>query len=230
MQDSQELMDRFRLDVVDTALPYLWTDEEVVSYADDAYRMFVRLTGGIADFTTEEVVRIPLVTGEELYGTHNSILRVMTATLESDGTEIKVLNATDLPNLFTNVTDYGQLRTLAMKNTPGLPKYLIVGMQRNLAKVIQIPVVDDAILLYVYRLPLVHIVDGSHPLDEIEEDHHIHLLKWMKSLAYNKQDAETFDKTKAKEAEDAFRTYCLQCKTEWERYKAKVRVVQYAGI
>lgn len=230
MQNSQELYDTFRSDVVDTALPYLWTDDEVWKYADDAYRMFVRLTGGIADFTTEDVVRIPLVTGEELVETHPSILRVMTATLESDGTEVKVLNATDLPNLFQNATDYGQLRTLTMKNTPGNVKYLIVGMQRNLAKVIQIPTVDDAILLYVYRLPLVHITDGTHPMDDIEEDHHFHLLKWMKHLAYSKQDAETFDKTKAADAELAFRNYCLQAKTEWERYKTKIRVVTYGGI
>lgn len=228
--NSQELYDRFRADIVDTATPYLWSDDEVWAYMNDAYRMFVRLTGGIADFTTEEVVRIDLLTGTDLYETHPSILRVMTATLDSDGSEVKVLNATDLPNLFTNNTDYGQVRAMAMKNTPGKVRYFVVGMQRNLAKVIQIPEVDDAILLYVYRLPLTHITDGTHLMNEIEVDHHLHLLKWMKHLAYSKQDAETFDKTKAADAELAFRNYCLQAKTEWERYKTKIRTVSYGGI
>jgi hypothetical protein len=77
---------------------------------------------------------------------------------------------------------------------------------------------------------MVKITDGSHPLNDIEEDHHLHLLKWMKSLAYQKQDAETFDKTKSTEAEQAFRNYCLQSKTEWERYKTKVRSVVYGGL
>lgn len=229
MVNSQELYDTFRSDIVDTALPYLWSEDEVWGYANDAYRMFVRLTGGIADFTSD-ATKISLVAGTDLYDTDPSILRVMTATLASTGEDVKVVNATDLPNLFSNATDYGQMRTLSTKNTPGKVRWLVMGMQRNLTKVIQIPLEDDELHLYVYRMPFVKITDGSHPLDDIEEDHHIHLLKWMKALAYQKQDAETFDKNKSSEAEQAFRTYCLQAKAEWERYKSKVRSVSYGGI
>lgn len=229
MLNSQELFDRFRIDIVDTSLPYLWTDEEVVSYADDAYRMYIRLTGGIPDFTSD-VTKIPLVTGEDIVATDPSILRVMTATLASTGADIEVVNATDLPMLFQSSTDYGSLRTLSMKNVPGAVRWLVVGMEKYKAKVIQIPVVDDEIDMYVYRLPLVHITDGTHPLDDIMEDHHIHLLKWMKALAYQKQDAETFDKTKSAESEAAFRAYALQMKSEWERSKYKNRRVVYGGI
>lgn len=228
MINSQELYDTFRTDVVDVETPHLWSEKEVWGYANDAYRMFVRLTGGIADFTSD-ATKIDIVAGDDLVTTDKSILRIMTATLASSGEDVKVINATDMPALFQNA-DYGQLRALSMNNTPGYVRWLVVGMQRNLAKLIQIPVVDDVLELYVYRLPEVHIRDGAHPLDDIEEDHHIHLLKWMKSLAHQKQDAETFDKAKSTEMEMAFRNYCLQCKTEWERYKTKVRTVAYGGI
>lgn len=229
MQNSQELFDRFREDIVDVATPYLWTDEEVINYADDAYRMFVRLTGGIPDFTSDVTI-IPLVTGEDIVDTDESILRIMTATLASTGADIEVVNVTDLPLLFQSSTDYGSLRTLSMKNMPGAVRWLVVGMQKYTAKVIQIPVVDDEINLYVYRLPLEHIVDGSHLLDDIMSDHHMHLIDWMKARAYKKQDAETFDKTKSADAELDFRTYCLQMKGEWERAKHKNRRVVYGGL
>lgn len=229
MKNSGELIDRFRADIVDVAKPYLWSDEEVVNYADDAYRMFIRLTGGIADFTSD-LTKIQLVTGEDIVEPHESILRVMTATLASTGNEIEVLNATDLPMLFQSNVDYGSLRTLSMKNLPGAVRWLIMGMERNKAKVVQIPIADDEINMFVYRLPKDHITDEKHELGDIAEEHHIHLLKGMKGLAYLKQDAETFDKTKAAESEAAFRAYCAQCKAEWERYKHKTRVVAYGGL
>lgn len=51
----QELYDQFRSDAMDTVAPYLWSDTNVYRYMDDAYKMFVRLTGGIGDFTTQDV-------------------------------------------------------------------------------------------------------------------------------------------------------------------------------
>ncbi len=228
MKDSQELFDRFREDVVDVVKTYLWTEDEVTSYADDAYRMFVRLTGGIADFTSD-VTQVPIVTGEELVATDGSILRIMSASLVSDGSDVKVVNSTDLPNLMTTM-DYGKRLSFTNKNVPGAVRYIVVGMQKKVAKLINIPQVDDTLALVLYRLPLKHIEDGSHPLDEVETDHHIHLLSWMKHLAYLKQDSETFDKTKSAEAEDTFRKYCALHKAEINRMQAKPRSVAYGGL
>ena len=228
MQNSQELYDAFRTDTDDLARPYLWTDDEVWRYADAAYRAFVRFTGGIADFTSN-ATKVDLSIGTDEYALDPSILRIMTANLASDGSEVKVINATDLPAVMST-TDYGHLRSLTVKNTDGPVRYLLMGMQQNLAKVLQIPVAVDTINLFVYRLPQVHITDGSHPLNDIAEDHHLYLLDGMKHLAYKKQDSETFNKTKSEDAEQSFRAYCAQCKSEWERYKHKTRVVQYGGL
>lgn len=229
MENSQELFDRFRADIVDTALPYLWTDDEVINYADDAYRTFIRLTGGIPDFTSE-VTAIPLVVGEEIVATDPSILRIMSATLRSSGRDIEVVNFSDQPLLFQSSTDYGSLRTLAMKNIPGAVRWMVIGMERYKAKIIQIPVETDTIDLYVYRLPLVHIRDGEHLLDDIMEDHHMHLIDWMKARAYKKQDAETLDKAKSAECEADFRTYALAQRNEWNRSMYKNRRVVYGGV
>lgn len=52
----------------------------------------------------------------------------------------------------------------------------------------------------------------------------------MKHRAYMKQDAETFDRTKADEFEQRFNTYCEQVKREERRKGFKVRSVAYGGI
>lgn len=229
MINSQELFDTFREDIVDVALPYLWTNAEVVRYADAAYRMFVRLTGGIPDFTSD-ATRIAITTGEDVVEYDTSILRIKEASLASDASDVAVINHPDARNLFSDYTEYGQYTSLSRKNTPGRVRYIVTGMERHKAKLIQIPEVDDELQLVIYRLPLNHIVDGAYTLSEVDEDHHLYLLDWMKHLAYAKQDAETFDKVKSKEFGDKFSNYCLLSKAEWEREKHKTRVVEYGGL
>ena len=229
MNNSQELFDAFREDVVDQALPYLWSEAEVTDYADIAYRQFIRLTGGISDFTSDACV-IDLAIGVDVYDTHPSLLRIMDATLRSTGREVKVINSTDVNTLYASDSDYGFPRDLIRKNTPGAPRFLLIGMQKDVAKVIQIPTAVDAIDMVIYRLPLDNIVDGSHPLSDIDGDHHRSLLQWMKYLAHLKQDAETFDKDKSAACEERFRAYCVERKAEWERKLYKPRAVAYGGL
>jgi hypothetical protein len=228
MINSGELYDTFRSDVVDEELPYLWKDEEVWRYMDAAYRMFVRLNGGIADFSSD-ATRITLSAGEEFVDLHPSLLRIMSAERVSDNGVVKIINNPELDSLVSD-PDYSEIRTLARTNTPGTVKYLLIGTERNKGRVFHIPQVDDELSCVIYRLPLTNIVDGTHDLAEVDEDHHIYLLDWMKHLAYKKQDAETFDKTKSTEAGEAFKAYCEFTKAEWARYKHKTRVVSYGGI
>ena len=225
--NSEELFDAFRSDIVDTATPYLWTEDEVTRYADAAYRMFVRLTGGIADFTSS-ATQIDIVAGEATAEMAPSILRVMSAYRASDGVEIIVANLTDAA--FMRSSDYNIVRQLYNDTRPGPVNYMVIGTQPDVCKWVQIPSEDDVASLNVYRLPLTHITDGTHELSEVKEDHHTYLLDWMKHLAYKKQDAETFDRSKSNEHKTNFENYCAFCKTEWERYKHKTRVVQYGGL
>ena len=225
--NSDELYDAFRSDVVDTARPYLWSDDEVFRYMADAHRMFARLTGGIPDVSSD-ACGVDLVAGEAESELHPSILRVLTARLESTNAEVKVINYADLPR-YTE-TDYGVRQLLIDDGTPGEVRYMLHGQQKMLVKWIRVPEVDDRVLMTVYRMPLTIVSGPGEEIAEIDEAHHIYLLDWMKRMAYRKQDAETFDKGKSEQYERDFRTYCAQVKREWGQYKHKPRVVAYGGL
>lgn len=225
--NSGELYDTFRSDVVDTAKPYLWSDVEVYRYMDAAYKMFVRLTGGIKDFTSE-VCEIAVSTGERVADYHPSILRFLTATRASDGTIVKIVNLND--EVSTRGSDYGIASSLLTDTRPGDVHSMLIGRQRGKVEFVGTPVVDDTIRLTVHRLPLVSVSDGSHPLDEVDSDHHTYLLDWMKHLAYRKQDAETFDKAKSEQCGQDFERYCFSVKAQHEREAYRVGAVAYGGI
>lgn len=225
--NSSDLYNTFRSDVVDVAKPYLWSDDEVWGYMNDAYRMFVRLTGGVADFTSD-VCAVSAVAGEPLAALSPSILRIMSATRRSDFQPIEVINSTDIAKMRSQ--DYGQVKRLLMDNSQGVVRYMVQGMKPDLVRWVQIPAVADTIDLVVYRMPIGMITGDGQEFTDVDPDHHLHLLDWMKYLAYKKHDADTFDPQASASGKAEFEDYCSTVKSEWERYKHKTRVVSYGGL
>lgn len=226
--DSTGLYDAFREDVVDTASPYLWSEDQVWRYAGDAQRQFVRLTGGVSDVLSDACA-VEIAAGEAWGELHPSVLRLMSLTRRSDKKPIDIINSTDLGKMRSS--DYGQIKALIMDELSGPVRYAVHGMQRGKVRWVQVPEVNDVADAHIYRLPLTVIDGPDQEIADVDEQHHLHLLEWMKHLAYGKKDADTFDPKGSAVAENNFRTYCAQVKAEWERYKAKpVRVVSYGGL
>lgn len=228
-----ELYDLFRSDVDDQAAPFLWTDDEVYYYMDDAYKTFVRLIGGLSD-ETSALTSIPIVAKQSYAEVSPRILKFKTAVLVSTQTPLKIINQEDVAKVSSY--DYGVLRTLN-QNTPGSVTHMVVGVERTAkagkVKWLQQPIANDYVQLAVMRLPLDDIVQNapSFGFDEIQSEHHQHLLAWMKHRAYGKQDAEAYDKAKRDEYKLEFLAYCAQAKSEQDRYYSKpARVVSYGGI
>ncbi|WP_018609492.1 hypothetical protein [Uliginosibacterium gangwonense] len=222
-----ELLASFRSEVVDTAKPYLWSDDEVWRYMNEAYMMFWRLVGGLPDFMSSACA-VAVVSGQPTSALHPAILRIISATRRSDRASLEIINAEDLGRMRSS--DYGQVKTLVLDERPGAVRYMVIGMQKNVVRWVMVPDQDDIVDLHVYRLPLNRLASDSAQFEELEDIHHWSLLKWMKHLAYGKQDAETFDKGRADLFEGEFRAYCAQAKAEQDRYKHKTRVVAYGGL
>lgn len=227
MINAGELIEAWRTDVLDDVEPFLWSRAEALRYAEAAYRRFVRLTGGIHDFTSP-LTRVDIVAGQELADVSPLILRFDKALRESDGREITIANWTD--QALMRRDDYGISSFLYNDRAPGEVRYMVIGSQVGKVKWVSPPAADDVALLQVYRLPLERIVDEAHTLSEVDEDHHIHLLDWMKHLAYLKRDTETYNKRASDEHAASFVQYCAAAKAEMDRYRSKVRTVQYGGL
>jgi hypothetical protein len=226
--NSTQLYNLFRADTTDNVAPYLWSDIEVFSYMNDAYTTFVRRIGGIPDYYTDAVCLVTAKANVEISQLHPKILFIRAAHLEPKGETVKVVNMQDEP--FMQDEDYGLIRQFTTVATVGKVRYLVIGIQDDIAKWVGIPDVDYQVRLLVERLPLDDITDLGQEFADVKDHHHLYLLCWMKYLAYSKQDAETFDKVKAMEEQAKFLTYCLQARQEKEQYKHKVRVVRYGGI
>jgi len=226
----EELYALFRSDVTDAVAPYLWSDTEVQAYANDAYSMFVRLTKGIPD-STSALTQVPVVAGEATATVSPLILKFKSAYLVSTGKDLRIVNEGEVPRLGTKRV--GEQVDSHRNPNVGNVSHMVVGLGRNAAsggvRWHMIPKDNDTVQLSVMRLPLSKVEPGFE-FDEIGEEHHYHLLLWMKHLAYGKQDAETFDRGRRDEFERKFREYCGQATREWDRYRTHTQVVAYGGL
>lgn len=226
--NSTELLAMFRTEVRDTASPPLWSDTEILGYMDDAQKMFCRLTGGISD-STSAATTVQVVASEPFACFSPKIIKVRAAYLESTGRQLQILNYEDL-EFMARSDDYGyRSNTSLWFNETGNPEAVVLGAEQDKLRIAPIPLTDDLITLIVNRMPLLDINKKDQKL-EIQEQHHRHLLLWMKSLGHMKQDAETFDRARSESFAAQFYAYCDQAKAERGMREHKYRTISYGGL
>lgn len=215
--DSFGLRDAFRADVDDSVAPFLWSDDLIAAYADDAQKKFCRLTSGIAD-STSEVCSIDMEIGEPFADLDKRILEIRRIQRDSDGRPLDIWNLEDL-----------DAKGVRLSSIPGPVRAVVLGLEEHKLRWLDVPLFDGTASLSVYRLPLRTITTTRTAL-EIDEQHHRALLLWMKHLAYGRQDADTYNLNLSERYEADFIRYCAGAKTEQERARKKIRVVAYGGI
>lgn len=217
---SQELASTFRSELADMAQPPLWTDDDIARYMDDAQKMFCRLTEGIEDSRTIPLSRVYVTPNAEWYDLSPLVLKVRYATRTDTGADVPIHNP-------ETARDNG----IRFSGRSGPLCALVQGMTKGALRAYPVPAETVEVELGVFRLPLkkLDFRDNDECL-EIDEQHHTHLMLWMKHLAYDKQDADTIDRRKAVEYEDRFLKYCEKARQEQERARRKVGSVVYGGI
>jgi hypothetical protein len=213
-----ELLAVFRDEMSDTKVPYLWSDDSVIGFLDDAQKQFTRLTDGIPDSTTTAVVDLIIApTYTDVLSLHPSILKIRSAYRVGEGTSVEVVNLEDM-----------EPRGMRFDGRVGRVRAIVTGMDPDKVRLWPFPNQNDTVRLSVFRRPLTTITDNEAL--EIPSDHHLGLLKWMKHRAYSVHDAETYDKTKAEDFEQEFYAYCTRAKVEQARARHKPRSVAYGGL
>jgi len=189
--------------------------------------MFVRLTGGIADGSSA-VTQLTAADGVETTPIDESVMRIRTARNVTDNKPLKVINVQDTDNLTTE--DYGIIRAVSDPTTIGSVPYMIIGEQDDYVRWVNIPDQDITVQLVIERLPLLPITREKQRFTGVRPEHHYHLLKWVRHLAYRKQDADTFNLVKSDQEREDFVAYCELAKREKSIRRHKVRTTSYGGL
>ena len=211
--DTTELLGLFRAEMRDQEQPYLFADETVYAYINAAQVEFCRLTEGIEDGRS---VKLSVVPGVEWYPLNKRILKLRKAYLTSTGRPVDIVNQ-----------EHSEQGGIRFDGRPGPLKALVAGIEKGMLRAWPLPNEAVEVTLDVFRLPK-PVGEGDQL--EVDEQHHMALLHWVKHLAYSMHDADAFDRTKAAEHEAKFIAYCERADAEQTRYRRQVGTVQYGGL
>ena len=211
--DTTELLNLFRTEVRDLEQPYLFQDEQVYAYINAAQVEFCRRTQGIEDGRT---FKLNVVPGEEWYALNKRILKLRKAYFTATGRPVEVINQ-----------ERAEQQGVRFDGRPGPLKVLVAGIQKDSLRAWPLPNEAVEVTLDVFRLPK-PVGEGDQL--EVDEQHHMALLHWVKYLAYGVNDTETFDRRKSEEYEAKFIAYCERADAEQTRYRRQVGTVQYGGL
>lgn len=191
--DLAALIAEFRARRDDLERPYLWSDDEIVSYLNEAITEACERARLIEDRTTPEVCRIRLQDGVATYQLHESVFKVKRVV--HDGNSLIEASVEDMDAMYHD-----------WENDEGAaPKYFILENDTGI-RVYPTPTVSGEILyLTVYR-DVLDRLDPAKPdqVPEIHAKHHLRIMPWAYRCALLKRDSQTLDPEGAATEEAVF--------------------------
>lgn len=212
---------RIRLDDPIRTIPadQLWKTDELLDYSNDSLNEFARSVEYWTDSTTPDICSVPVVTGQRWVTIDDRIIRIRRAKLGLDMTPLVIRDSRIEDIEFTN---WGS------DNNTGSPRILMLGEEEGKGLFDTLPIVDDIMSLGVVRYPLCGLKLGMDM--PIPDRYCLKLFAGARSLAYKKQDADTFDVNRSLNLGAEFESELLKIKHELKKKRHHPRSTIYRDV
>lgn len=194
--DTDGLIAQFRREADDRQTPYLWSDEDVQAWLDEAEQEAAIRAHMLPERVNADLCQIAVTADTDTYELHESVLTIRHARFVGASGNKQTLKVVSPDGM-------DAINPCWRDDSAGQPYYLVQDEQTA----ILVPTPSDAgtVHMEVFRLPLESFADKNEP--EIGGAHHRHLVNWALFKAFSKPDAEALDKSRAAEAESRFNAY-----------------------
>ncbi|MFA5387503.1 MAG: DUF6682 family protein [Candidatus Paceibacterota bacterium] len=177
-----------RSDLDDAAQPYLWSDDDLIEYADDAQNEACRRGRLLVDSTTADTCQIAVLAGTHTYALDARVIRVNRARLSGESRPLGFRQMRKLDDLSPGWEDWS-----------GTPEVILPDWQEGSIRLVPSPDSAGTLNLTVVRLPLATINDPDDAF-EVRDEHLRNLRHWIVYRAFLKRDSETYDPERAAQA------------------------------
>lgn len=193
----QELIRRFRVRAHDNVEPYLWSNQDVTDWLNEAEQQACLRGRLLREAARQDVCRMVLDPAQSTYVLHPAVTEI---------THMRVIPG-----------DGGRSRVVLLKSPDWLDAY--VPDWRDEDQPVRMAIQDDCslslvgtisagdvLMLECYRLPMASMADMAD-VPEIHQAHHEHLIDWALYRAFSVPDADAFDPKRSEQARQDFTAY-----------------------
>lgn len=228
----RDLLNELRLNILNDrsdrtsgSSDYLWTDETLVRYINEAQRRFAVRSLVIRDGTTPEVTQVTLRTGVSEYELHPSIIAVISAKLPTARRDLVRTGHSVLAGArqqsdnwdMSEVYEQQPGPTLAYSTDEEVSAADEGSMTLVTMRVFPAPSAAEngtVLQLRVVRKPLDDLVPSNlMAVPEIPLDHHMEMLDWAAYLALRIVDHDAGDAKRAADFAASFETHVQAART-----------------
>ena len=179
-----DLIAQFRFETSDLDRKYLWDDDELTVYLNEAQDEACIRSRLIREKTNPTICQIDVVENVSIYQLDPHVIEIVYGSMI-------YLGAEGLPYILGKTTSdvMDQIRPYwrSLHYRPTALIHYDTSVEFDC-----IPDTSYTVNLEVYRLPMVPM-SSDDDIPEINAIHHRHLVKWAKHRAYAKRDADTYN-------------------------------------
>lgn len=192
----EDLIRRFRTLAVDKVQPYLFDDEDVIDWLNDAQRQACIRGRLLREDANLAVCEIALTPGQRTYPLHKSVYEIINARIVPVSGRSRPVFLASREWMDENMPDW--------RDEQGQAEFAI--QDDTSIRVGGVITTGDKLAIECYRTPL-KVLANDVDKPEIHEAHHEHLIQWALHKAFSVVDAETFDAQRSERAENEFTRY-----------------------
>lgn len=217
---ADELLAFFRAEVKDQAEPYLWESWEGYGYMTEAFDKVLKEAN-----VKYQTLSLPITAGNKIVALPAKVLHIRMASL--DGTLLSPVSANDIAG---STSDYGLVthQLAGLYDGTGVPSAYVRDYEARNLRLIPEPVATGTLELQCTVTLAEPMEDGAALPTTDSEDLRL-VLHFMKHLAYQKQDAETEDLTRARLHGDMFEVGVREREVSLRNYRRPPGVVKMHG-
>lgn len=193
----EDLIRRFRTLAVDKVQPYLFADEDVTDWLNDAQRQACIRGRLLREDANPAVCEIALTPGQRTYPLHKAVYEIINARIvPSNGDRARVVFLASREWMDANLPDW--------RAEQGMAEFVI--QDDTSIRVVGAVTAGDKLAIECYRTPLKLLANDTDK-PEIHEAHHEHLIQWALHKAFSVPDTDTFDPQRSDRADGVFTRY-----------------------
>lgn len=192
----EELIRRFRVLAMDKAQPYLFADEDVIDWLNDAQRQACIRGRLLREDANPAVCEIALDPSQKTYPLHKAVYEIINARIVPVSGRSRPVFLASREWMDENMPDW--------RDEQGQAEFAI--QDDTSIRVVGVITTGDKLAIECYRTPL-KVLANDVDKPEIHEAHHEHLIQWALHKAFSVVDAETFDAQRSERAENEFTRY-----------------------
>jgi hypothetical protein len=193
MSTVSDLIDIFRREARDKNEPYLWDDDELAEFADDAQMEACRRARLIVDSTTSAICNVTVTANNPVVTIDPRVIFIRRALLVGQPAPLGRGTWREMDARLPGWQDA----------SAGTPQIMVTGLGTLSRTLYPKPIANGTLNLVVVREPLVPLTLKTQT-PEIQARYHRSLVYWMLFRSYSKVDSDSMDPQKAAKAEAMF--------------------------